>query len=679
MPHIDLARIAAAMGGEVVGGVAKFPTPGHGKTDRGSWASILSGAPDGLLVHSANGGDPLAIKDQLRVKGLLPERQPSAGRCDIASWEYTDANGAVLYRKVRSEPKTFRFEHPDGKGGWKAGRGCNPTPYRLPELIAAPAGATIYMVEGEKQADKLTSWGLVATSLKDWRREFGEHVAGRRVVILPDNDGEGRKQAADTRERLISAGISTIVTVTLPGLPAKGDVMDWKGDRAALEALTVEAFAKPSEALTGLSVLDWHALANEVLPPREWTLAGMIPHGEVTLLSGPGGAGKSYAGQQLATCLAAGRPFLGVETRPGVTLYVTAEDDIRELRFRQSKICGHLGIALLDIADRLHVVTLRGGEGNELCLFDFDGRIRSTPTFDKLVATIERTGASLVVLDNVAHLFTGNENDRGQVTRFANLLNRLALRGVAVVLVAHPNKSGDSYSGSTAWLNAVRSHLTLDYQRDDDGSIPDRDARILSVGEKSNYGPADTAIEFRWHDHALLRDADMEAGFAERMALTTRATSENTCFLYCLDKATKDKRAVSHNVGSNYAPKVFAGMPEARGMKQAAFAAAMERLISLGNIVLDEQLWRGPNRVMKQGIKRAQTAPTPRTDPLHEAAPAHAQKPHAPTPLYTTYKPGGPLEAAPPVTKGGEGAGRYRVVFPEVDDADDPANSMFDV
>src|SRR3546814_8691981 len=61
-------------------------------------------------------------------------------------------------------------------------------------------------------------------------------------------------------------------------------------------------------------------------------------------------------------------------------------------------------------------------------------------------------------------------------------------------------------------------------------------------------------------------------------------------------------------------------MAEARGMGARSFAAAMERLLHLGTIALDQPLWRGPNRVMKQGIKLAKEctdppARTPCTDP----------------------------------------------------------------
>src|SRR3546814_19737218 len=60
---------------------------------------------------------------------------------------------------------------------------------------------------------------------------------------------------------------------------------------------------------------------------------------QATYLTGPGSAGKSLLGQQLATCHALGRPFLGVDTRGGPALYITCEDDKDELHRRQAAIC----------------------------------------------------------------------------------------------------------------------------------------------------------------------------------------------------------------------------------------------------------------------------------------------------------------------------------------------------
>lgn len=101
-------------------------------------------------------------------------------------YPYRDADGTVLYANVRVDlpDRTYTSEHQDGAGGWKPGRGGRAAvPYRLPDLIRTDPNATLYIVEGEKHADKLAGLGLLATSLKDWRREHASHVADRSVVI----------------------------------------------------------------------------------------------------------------------------------------------------------------------------------------------------------------------------------------------------------------------------------------------------------------------------------------------------------------------------------------------------------------------------------------------------------------------------------------------------------------
>src|SRR3546814_17789191 len=71
---------------------------------------------------------------------------------------------------------------------------------------------------------------------------------------------------------------------------------------------------------------------------RQWAWAGNIPHRQATYLTGPGSAGKSLLGQQLATCPALGRPFLGVDTRVRPALYIPYEDDNDELHRQHAPI-----------------------------------------------------------------------------------------------------------------------------------------------------------------------------------------------------------------------------------------------------------------------------------------------------------------------------------------------------
>lgn len=164
------------------------------------------------------------------------------------AYEYRDEGGRVLFQAVRlKHPKDFRQRR------WEGGRwvwnldGVRRVVYRLPELLAAPADATVYVVEGEKDADALAAAGLVATTnpmgAGKWRPEYAAALAGRRVVVLPDNDDAGKRHAAQVRDAL-QAVAASVAVVELPGLPPKGDVSDWLGqggnDAAGLVELVRE-------------------------------------------------------------------------------------------------------------------------------------------------------------------------------------------------------------------------------------------------------------------------------------------------------------------------------------------------------------------------------------------------------------------------------------------------------
>lgn len=586
----DPRSIASALGGEVRGNRVLVPTPGHSHRDRGTVLTIDPQAPDGVLVHSFNGGDPLAIKDDLRRRGVLPERPERQGMSkpkwrETGCYEYDDGLGNVVYRTKRLEAtgqaKRFVAERFDG-GRWVNGLGDLPRVlYRFTDLQNATATARaagddlphVYFVEGERKADKLAAMGFVATAVAfgsgGWRKDYADALTGLSVVILPDNDDVGRK-FADAVKAGIEAVDGKACILDLPGLPAKGDVMDWKGTADDLRALTTKALAG---SLLPLPTLDLSALALVQPQPKVFAVERLAPLGEVTLFTGPGSAGKSLFGQQLATCSAVGTPCLGLEVRPGPAIYLTCEDDDDQLHWRQASICNALRVSMASLAGKLHLTSLRGALDNELGTFDHEGALKPSAGFDRLVATIKATGSKLAILDNVAHLFTGNENDRGEVTRFVNLLNRLAGEtGAAIILLGHPNKSGDDYSGSTAWLNAVRSQVTLTHDLE-------TDVRTITVG-KANYARKGDAIRFVWMNGAFVREEDLTPDVRNQLAEAARATGEDEAFLACLRARVLQgvDRAVGPASGPNYAPTQFEGMPEAKGYKKAALRRSMDRL-----------------------------------------------------------------------------------------------------
>lgn len=169
-----------------------------------------------------------------------PKPRKQASRI-VATYDYRDEAGEVLMQVVRMEPKTFRQRRPEGNGWSWSVKDVRVVPYRLPELLAAP-NTVVYLVEGEKDVDRLASLGLVATcnagGAGKWRKEHSMFLRGRSVVILPDNDQAGQLHAVKVAKTL--RGIAADVRiVTLPGLPDKGDVSDWLDADGTVEGLAL--------------------------------------------------------------------------------------------------------------------------------------------------------------------------------------------------------------------------------------------------------------------------------------------------------------------------------------------------------------------------------------------------------------------------------------------------------
>ncbi|MEQ8965944.1 MAG: VapE family protein [Azospirillaceae bacterium] len=193
----------------------------------------------------------------------------------VARYPYQDAAGELLFEVVRQHPKTFRQRRPDGAGGWNwSVKGVEPVPYRLPE-IAASSG-TILIPGGEKDADNLAALGFTATTNPGgegkWRPGFAKYFAGRRVVILADNDAAGEKHV-ERVGRCLDGVADSVRVVHFTELPDKGDVSDWiearraegMGDAAIAEALRDRCRQapawEPAASEPAATVGDWYSRA----------------------------------------------------------------------------------------------------------------------------------------------------------------------------------------------------------------------------------------------------------------------------------------------------------------------------------------------------------------------------------------------------------------------------------
>lgn len=230
------------------------------------------GDGDETTRKPARGGDSVTVASDATGGRTFPTARDAVAELErrhgprSTTWTYHDAGGDPVGLVVRWNTPTGKDVRPvsrkaDGSG-WCIGGMPTPRPlYALPDLLATPAAARVFIVEGEKAADAARAVGLVATtsphgsksaSKADW-----SPVAGRDVVILPDHDDAGERYADDVARLATAAGAKSVRVVRLvelwAGMPEGGDMADLLehrgGDIDPIRA-EVEALADKTDADT---------------------------------------------------------------------------------------------------------------------------------------------------------------------------------------------------------------------------------------------------------------------------------------------------------------------------------------------------------------------------------------------------------------------------------------------
>jgi RecA-family ATPase len=321
----------------------------------------------------------------------------------------------------------------------------------------------------------------------------------------------------------------------------------------------------------------WHG---KPIPERQWLIQDLIPAANVTLLTGHGGAGKTTLALQLASAVALGGYWLDNKLEQGPVMAVCCEDDEPELHRRLACITDRLGGSLIDLRSRFQLATMAGRDA--LLGVPDRGLIVPTPLFEEISCQAIAMRPKLIVIDNAADVYGGDENSRSMVRQFITLLRGLALdTDAAVLLTLHPSltgiQTGTGMSGNTAWFNGPRAQLYLKAATTEQGDEPDCGLRELKA-RKNNYGPLAAKMLLRWRDGVFL--VEPGAG-VDQLAFKQRAEA---VFLALLDQFERQGRNVSPNPGRSYAPTLFATEPEAMGINAAALKTAMARLLSANKI-----------------------------------------------------------------------------------------------
>lgn len=387
----------------------------------------------------------------------------------IATYDYEDEDGDLLFQVARYEPKDFRQRRPDGRGGWiKNIDGVTIVPYRLPTF--AGATGTIYIPEGEKDVEALRRLGFTATcnpmGAGKWPEHFAEHFVGMDVVILPDNDPSGRKHA-DKVARNLAPVAERVRIVELPDLPHKGDVSDWLAAGGTAKQLcdllsAAETFDPRNTDNTdnklpkGFATTCFNTIMATNFEPLRWTIPGYVPEG-LSILAGRQKLGKTWLALDFAIAVAIGGFAMGsIECEQGDVLYIDLENGPRRIKRRIETLFPYEQ-ARPDLA-RLHGATASPQLGPQF--------IEACDLWRQSVAK-----PALIVVDVLQRIKPAGSSVRNayenDYAALADLQEWATVHGVSVLVLAHTKKGGaddplEAISGSNGQAACADTTLVLD-------------------------------------------------------------------------------------------------------------------------------------------------------------------------------------------------------------------------
>lgn len=483
--------------------------------DKDGWTDHEAGEGGGILdfVARETGCQPNGeASTWLRENGFLPDRplpgkaSADVGKKEIAeTYDYTDETGALLYQAVRfvfkdergetvltndGKPrKTFGQRRPEG-GGWEwSVKGVRLVPYRLPDLLEAIAlDRTVFVVEGEKKADRLAALGLAATcnpmGAGKWPDTFATLFAGAQVVILPDNDTAGQEHAVKVAAALAPVAAS-LRTVALPDLKAKADVVDWLDAGGTVEALNALVDATdaidpnaPAEFLSKFRAV-WFRDVDSLAPKRDWTVKSVLPSRGFALFYGRPKCGKSFLVLDLALS-AAWAVLQGVDgtwfdhrVKPAGVVYVAAEGQ-DDFRLRMQAWRRERG---LDAGSNLPFVLLP----TSMNLRSPEGDIETLVTEILAHREAMRVERLIVAIDTVSRTLSGgDENSPVDMGYFVKNCSQIEARTAALTIGVHHVNAGSTPRGHTSLIGAV--DVGIEVVKPEDGGSNDWTVRASKIG-----------------------------------------------------------------------------------------------------------------------------------------------------------------------------------------------------
>jgi hypothetical protein len=404
---------------------------------------------------------------------------PQGGDQRITVYRIRDAAGRHIADHVREDKqdgdKECRWRLPNGIWGLNGTKLSELPLYGAEQASTWNTDDLIVLAEGEKARDALDATdffyalGTVTGAGMTPGAEALEVLRGRRVVLWPDTDEQGRDHIERIAERLLPIAAEVLVyewhdapMVKLPDGKLKAqDAADHpaiqSGDRKALDRLLTDLEGAPRwkpKKVPGLAgrVLLGAGIAGELEPPDELE-PGILLKGKVHSVYAAAGTGKTMLMLwAVKRCLERGEPVIAFDMENGPR---TISERLRDL-----------GVDA-EGADKL------------LHYFPSPNLPLTNEARAAYEALLEQVKPALVVFDSWINFLASagmDENSSNDVAGWAVAYTHPARdRGITVLLLDHVPHEGSHARGSTRKKDEVdvmwRLHNTQPFDRDSVGEI----------------------------------------------------------------------------------------------------------------------------------------------------------------------------------------------------------------
>lgn len=477
----------------------------------------VSQGDDGKILfycHADCSPEAICASIGISMSDLFPNKPPLFKppiQIKRTEYPYHDEQGKQLFSKIRLEPgpngqtKTFFFEHVENGKMVRSLQDCRKVLYRLPEVLNGIADQkTIFLVEGEKDADNLVKHGLIATATHSstyWNQEYTEILANANVVILFDYDKTGIKRRDILCKELFDK-VKRLRVFDLPGLELKDshgeDISDWLNKKDNTIAQFLEMIEATHDYIPKISENQIHdeIQAGKIkaisfdeflqldLPKPEMLLTPFLWSQGLVLLYAKRGVGKTHIALGIAYAVASGGNFLKWSApEPKKVLYIDGEMPAFSMQGRLRKIS--LDDQEIPTPDYLQFITPDLQEKAMPNLSTEEGR----NTIEEFIKDCD-----LVIIDNLSSLFrSGSENEAESWLPIQEWALELRRRGKCVLFVHHAGKSGQQ-RGTSKKEDLLDVIISL---KQPDDYQPEEGANFEIHFEKTRHFAGKDAITFQ--------------------------------------------------------------------------------------------------------------------------------------------------------------------------------------